>query len=412
MFIFSLNQTGRTLFASRLRYYRNVAVAINVILLAFVTAIAMGAFIYFSDQMATQTFRTIENTLALGRYKDSMISLEASNNEFFEIIAFFDGSNQLVFSVSPAFNLLLSDEIAKNTPVYYSKFSYPIYLDRTLRSQTLGTLIFYRNYLKPLGTSVLLWATFSLLYWPFVFWYRQKILLRWMKDRETEDMVAIGLTAQMLAHDVRKPFTLLRMGLKHLDPSTDPEDFKEIVEVLKHETEKSLVNVETMLRDIMDIGSANRLDRTLVDMNQFIKSCIADTIKHYPQVECAVDWRFDDLKPISIDEGKMTRVISNITGNAFEAMNGHGTLTISTQSVIEKSTEKFIITIHNTGSYIPPGDQENLFKPFFTKGKVHGTGLGLVIAQRFVGAHNGEIKVESTPNGGTSFHIKVPVHGP
>ena len=67
------------------------------------------------------------------------------------------------------------------------------------------------------------------------------------------------------------------------------------------------------------------------------------------------------------------------------------------------------MTIANTGSYIPPEDLENIFQPFFTKGKADGTGLGLAICRRIVAEHSGSIIVQSTRANGTRFFIALPL---
>ncbi len=52
--------------------------------------------------------------------------------------------------------------------------------------------------------------------------------------------------------------------------------------------------------------------------------------------------------------------------------------------------------------------KERLFEPFVTFGKTGGTGLGLAIVKNVVTAHRGVISVESEPNQGTEFLIRIP----
>jgi PAS domain S-box-containing protein len=80
--------------------------------------------------------------------------------------------------------------------------------------------------------------------------------------------------------------------------------------------------------------------------------------------------------------------------------------------VVTISTDRLhgsaVVTVHNTGSFIPPDVRRQLFVPFFTT-KPSGTGLGLAIAQQIITALDGRIEVESSPELGTAFTIEMPL---
>jgi two-component system sensor histidine kinase ResE len=70
--------------------------------------------------------------------------------------------------------------------------------------------------------------------------------------------------------------------------------------------------------------------------------------------------------------------------------------------------------VHNTGSFIPPGDQPRVFERFYQLDKARstsgsGSGLGLAIAQEIIQAHGGWIHVQSSRAGGTEFAILLPL---
>ena len=65
------------------------------------------------------------------------------------------------------------------------------------------------------------------------------------------------------------------------------------------------------------------------------------------------------------------------------------------------------VRFRDTGAGIPEEARERIFIPFYTT-KEKGTGLGLAICQRIVRAHGGAITVESKPDEGTEFTVRLP----
>jgi len=70
------------------------------------------------------------------------------------------------------------------------------------------------------------------------------------------------------------------------------------------------------------------------------------------------------------------------------------------------------LTVHNTGSWIPPETQKHVFERFYRGDTSHnredgGTGLGLAIAKSIVELHRGTIRVESSPETGTAFLVSL-----
>jgi signal transduction histidine kinase len=64
--------------------------------------------------------------------------------------------------------------------------------------------------------------------------------------------------------------------------------------------------------------------------------------------------------------------------------------------------------VRDEGPGIPEEIRDRLFEPFFTT-KSRGTGLGLSIARRAVEAHQGSVRLESTPGAGTTVTVEVPL---
>jgi signal transduction histidine kinase len=108
-----------------------------------------------------------------------------------------------------------------------------------------------------------------------------------------------------------------------------------------------------------------------------------------------------------LDPTQMQQVLVNLIKNAMQATTRGGRITLQTR----EASDGAWVTVSDTGSGIPQEQLNRIFEPFFTT-KKQGTGLGLMIVQRIVRAHNGRIELESHVGRGTTFRIWLPAHEP
>src|SRR6266508_2424665 len=154
----------------------------------------------------------------------------------------------------------------------------------------------------------------------------------------------------------------------------------------------------------MDRGSIQRIDvtegieSTLVMLGHKLRSGV-DVVRSYGA----------DVPRIDAYAGELNQVWTNLIDNAVDAMNGAGTLRISTRT----DGDKVVVEIADTGPGIPPHVAARAFEAFYTTKEVgKGTGLGLDIAQRIVVEHHGgTITINSQP-GQTVLRVPLPLRPP
>lgn len=108
------------------------------------------------------------------------------------------------------------------------------------------------------------------------------------------------------------------------------------------------------------------------------------------------------------------QIILNLVSNGIDAAPKAG-MRLALESVFsEEDQRRYVqIVVKDTGKGIPPEHLPNVFKAFFTtKEQGRGTGLGLYIVQRIVTERGGSIEVESVPNEGTTFRLRLPQASP
>ena len=122
---------------------------------------------------------------------------------------------------------------------------------------------------------------------------------------------------------------------------------------------------------------------------------------------------------VSIDRSQIEQVLVNLYLNAWQAMDGGGTLYLDTENVQveadfankhQAQPGKYVkITVRDTGSGIQESIQDRVFEPFFTtKPMGRGTGLGLASAFGIIKNHDGIICFDSKPGQGTTFSLFLP----
>ena len=162
------------------------------------------------------------------------------------------------------------------------------------------------------------------------------------------------------------------------------------------------------LSEIEDAGT--KLELQNVDLIQLIKNLIElfkDRIE-----EKGLEFNFvqteSDLN-IKIDQFRFEQAIINLIDNAIKYTDS-GQINIS----LQKNEKNAVIKISDTGLGIPIEDQARIFERFYIVDKsrsrrVGGTGLGLSIVKHIILLHNGEINLQSQPNSGSCFTIKLPL---
>ena len=115
----------------------------------------------------------------------------------------------------------------------------------------------------------------------------------------------------------------------------------------------------------------------------------------------------DEAGTLLGDPVQMTRAIQNVIINALQASaEKKGSVTVTCL----RKDFYVDVRVEDTGDGIAPAQMAKIFDPYFTtkQGK-SGTGLGLYITKKVVEDHHGSIKVDSTPELGTSFTIRLPL---
>lgn len=127
------------------------------------------------------------------------------------------------------------------------------------------------------------------------------------------------------------------------------------------------------------------------------------------QVRLSVEG-LEALPAIAGDEARLYSLLYNLVNNAIPEVPPHGLVTIS--GFHQAGEDHIRLRVADTGRGMPAEIRDHLFTNRLVSSKTGGTGLGSKIVKDVVDMHGGRISVESEPDKGTTFDIRLPIEGP
>jgi len=231
---------------------------------------------------------------------------------------------------------------------------------------------------------------------------------------EAEKMKSIGRLSAGVAHEVKNPLAILKMGIDFL--SGQKLEGEHTSMILK-EMNDALARADGVIRGLLDFSAPKQLEVKRENLNKIIVDglkLVRGEMKGSFEIERDLQ---PNLPPLDLDAGKISQVFVNLFTNAIHAMGEGGTLSVRTftkqltgvgANVGDSRSESFrvgrnivVAEIDDTGNGIPEDKLAKIFEPFYTtKPTGKGTGLGLSVVKTIVDLHGGTIDVRNLHDAG------------
>jgi len=220
---------------------------------------------------------------------------------------------------------------------------------------------------------------------------------------QAEKLASIGTLASGIAHEINNPLYTITGLSEHLLDESRPEVIREYVREVITAGRRIAAIVQGLNAFVRHPHAEEVRD---IDLNQTLDEAVKMARRATVLDQVKVVTRYNTVPPVRGKADEFLQVFVNLVKNAVQAMDGSGTLTLSTAG----SNGFVLATIKDSGPGIPRNNLGRIFDPFFTtKEQGKGTGLGLHIVRDIVTNYGGKVAVESTLGEGATFIVKLPV---
>jgi two-component system, OmpR family, sensor histidine kinase MtrB len=208
-----------------------------------------------------------------------------------------------------------------------------------------------------------------------------------------------------IAHDLRNPLSALRVGGALLQ--RQPHEAMRIGERIAHQVDY----LEQLVGDLLDRAQieAGRLQLRLeVQDLRGVITRVVDEHRAVMRTRNFILREPDDSVRVTCDIVRIEQVIRNLLGNAVKYSPESTDIEVCLQQTPSQAT----VSIIDHGIGVTARDRERLFQPFVrgeNVGSVGGLGLGLSVTRKILDAHGGQIEALNTPNGGSTFVVRLPL---
>ncbi|MCX6151519.1 MAG: ATP-binding protein [Ignavibacteriales bacterium] len=221
--------------------------------------------------------------------------------------------------------------------------------------------------------------------------------------KRQEKLAAMGELAGSVAHEIKNPLNTIGITVQRFEkefiPTKDKDEYLELVKTMKSEVKR----VSEIINQFLKFAKPPKIQMQKTRMKEFIYNVHKSFESQAISNKVKYDYHCEDFEA-SIDPAQMKQGLVNLIQNAFDAVISGGEIKLESY----QQNNNLIIKVMDNGKGMSDDEISKIFNLYFTT-KSNGTGLGLSIVNQIITEHNGNVKVHSKINGGTTFTIEIPI---
>jgi two-component system cell cycle sensor histidine kinase/response regulator CckA len=229
-----------------------------------------------------------------------------------------------------------------------------------------------------------------------------------LEDRlhQTQRLESLGQLAGGVAHDFNNLLTVILNYAEFLVREVEGEELRDYGTQIIAAGQRAA----QLTQQLLMFSRREPVVREPIDLNEVVADVhklLSRTIGEHVQLEVR---RPDGSSQILADRGQLEQVLMNLAVNARDAMDGAGTITVTTDVVVIGAATFVEMCVRDTGAGMSPATAAKAFDPFFTtKSAGEGSGLGLATVYGIVTEAGGTVELRSTEGVGTTVTVRFPV---
>jgi two-component system NtrC family sensor kinase len=244
---------------------------------------------------------------------------------------------------------------------------------------------------------------------------RQKSLMR------SERLASLGTMLSGVAHELNNPLSNISTSCQILQEEVGESDAATQTLYLG-QIDQQTERARTIVRALLDFSRERAFRKETVLLRSLVTQTVG-FVRGEVSAKSVVQLAIPEDLTVTADVQRLQQVFVNLIRNAMDVLGPDGRIRISAQVTrvkgppdgtafgpgCETEGEAVEICVSDNGPGIAEDIQSRIFDPFFTTKDVgHGMGLGLFIVYEIVDEHGGCIAVQSAPEQGTTFCIRLP----
>ena len=224
----------------------------------------------------------------------------------------------------------------------------------------------------------------------------------------SERLAVAGQLAASLAHEIGTPLNSISGHVQLLArrKTNDEATARRLLVI-----EKQVENIVRTVKQLLAWTRKYELRLELLDLRRVLEDAVllSSPALAARKIRVQMDVPKDGPK-IYGDSGYLHQVLLNLINNSIDAMPRGGQLRMALRGPLAGEPPEVTLEVADTGTGMSPETLAHIFDPMFTTKQIGtGAGLGLAISEQIVRQHGGTIHVESAPDRGTIFTIRLPL---
>ncbi|MFO0806907.1 MAG: ATP-binding protein [Gemmataceae bacterium] len=224
-----------------------------------------------------------------------------------------------------------------------------------------------------------------------------------------ERLAAVGQTIAALSHHIKNIMQGVRFGSDMVRTAITEHDDDLLAKGWKL-VEKNQARIDHLILDMLSYSKEREPVIEPADLNKLCED-VLDTVRGRAQDRnVELDWRAGAcVAAVPCDADGIHQAVLNIVSNAVDAVEDRPGAKVAVQTLLEPDGAWAKIIVLDNGPGITLDKVDDIFKPFMSTKGSRGTGLGLPVSRKILREHGGDILVQSVPEKGTKFTLRLPM---